>query len=231
MRNSHLGFTLLELLLVVSILAILGGGVIQAIGGTVDSTYVQVAQKEMAAIRNALLQYRQDVGVWPPSQTSPADFGFLLKPIVPGDWDTASARGYRGPYLIAASDGFVDIGNNLKADGSGSPVLMDSGAENFVQGIADPFVALPVWQAGYMPCDIRSVDEVNCVLDWRAEKDKGETRKTKAGRPYLLFDLNDPTRARLVSMGPDGRYAQIEPGAEPCRPPTGSDDLVLCLFR
>lgn len=62
MRNRQRGFTLLELLLVVSILAILGGGVINAIGGTWDSTHVQVAQKEMAAIREAILRYRQDVG-------------------------------------------------------------------------------------------------------------------------------------------------------------------------
>lgn len=118
--------------------------------------------------------------------------------------------------------------------------MRDTEGATFVRAIADPFVALPVWQGGYMPCDIRSVDEAGCLLEWRRKADTSETRMAKVGRPYLLFDLNDkniPSNARLVSMGPDGRYAGVN-ASNVCAPPetpAGAleqvDDLVLCLFR
>lgn len=227
---SAQGFTLIELLLVVLVLMLLGGGVVRAMAPTQDHVRHMIAEHEMNTVRDALLHYRQDLGALPAASNA-ADLGFLLlQPSGTPAWNAATARGWRGSYLLSASDGLVDIGDNLKNDGSGYPVAVDLNAHNAVRAIADPFIALPVLQNNsnqYSPCSDSDTDN-NCLLDWR--NSSGEARKLKAGRPYLLFDSRDPARARLVSMGIDGRYAGIN-SAEPCSAPANSDDLVLCLYR
>lgn len=214
------GFSLLELLVVIVILATLGGSVIVAAGNIRDNALRQIALMEMQKIKQALLQYRQDTGDFH-APAHPADFSALFD--TAQTWDAATGRGKRGPYLISATKGLVDIGNNLTANGGGSPVL---GATQSQQGVADSFVAAPVVSGSFNPCEETASNiPNNCVLDWRAAA--GEPTHNRWGRPYLLFDLATPN-ARLVSMGPDGRYDGPH-AADACLP--NGDDLVLCLRR
>lgn len=218
------GFSLIELLVVIFILAALGGGAIIAAGNMRENALHQIAITEMQKIKQALLQYRQDTGNFH-TPAHPADFGALYD--IVQTWDPASGRGKRGPYLISATKGWVDIGNGLAANGSGSPAVLGATPPIQVQGVADPFVAVPVVPGSYSPCE-ETVNNSpgNCLLDWRAAV--GEPTRSRWGRPYLLFDLTAPDTARLVSMGPDGRYGGIH-AANACLPE--GDDLVLCLLR
>ena len=59
-------FTLLELLVVVSILAIIGGAIIPVIGGNIfDNTKRDMNLSSMSQVRDALLRFRQDMGYFP----------------------------------------------------------------------------------------------------------------------------------------------------------------------
>lgn len=220
------GFTLLELLVVVLVLAALGGGVLAAVGNTQEHAMQQTAFAEMQKVKTALLQYRRDTGEFP-APAHPADFSALYQQGGAPAWDAASARGWRGPYLSVLGEGLVDIGDSLQNDGSGSPVLIVSAAHADTRAVADPFVARAVKNGSAMPCEDGEAGGA-CLLDFRTQA--GEARHLRWGRPYLLFELNDPARARLVSMGADGVYAG-PPAGDPCVPPAGSDDLVLCLAR
>lgn len=223
-RRLVQGFTLLELLVVITILAALGGSAIVAAGNMRENALRQIALMEIQKIKQALLQYRQDIGNFH-TPDNPADFRALYEQGSLPTWDMASARGWRGPYLTTVGEGLVDIGDGLALNGSGDPFA--GTAKNEQRGVADPFVAAPVKNGSYIACD-DSDGDADCLLDWRTTT--LQRRHTRWGRPYLLFDPTDPARARLVSMGPDGRYAGVN-ATNPCAPFDSSDDLVLCLLR
>jgi hypothetical protein len=156
---------------------------------------------------------------------NPADFSALYD--ATQTWDIASARGKRGPYLSVLGEGQVDLGDSLQSDGSGSPVVIVTAAHDNTRAVADPFVARAVKNGSTTPCDDDALDSA-CLLDFRTQT--GDPRHPRWGRPYLLFELNDPARARLVSMGADGIYGG-QAGTDACVKPANSDDLVLCLTR
>lgn len=223
------GFTLIELLVVIGLLALLSVGALVAYDGVDEHANEQIARAEMANISKALKQYKRDVGAYPARQ-HPADFTFLLTDkiwdgasydVLPEEdkWDIDSARGWRGPYLENTGDGYVEVGAGLGFDGSGSPTAGAVVAEP-MRSVADPFTRLPdgvyfVWR----PC-------ATCApFD-------GVNGPEERGRPYYLFDLDQPKKARLVSAGPNGL---LEAGvlttancADIYATATG-DDIILCL--
>ncbi len=225
------GFTLIELVIVIGLLALLSVGALVAYDGVGDDAKQQMVRTEMASISKALKQYRRDVGAYPARQ-HPADFTFLLTDnfwndttddyeALPEDemWDPDSARGWRGPYLDNAGNGFVSVGVNLGFDGSGSPTVGAVVADPMM-AVADPFARLPdgvyfVWR----PC--ATCDPFN-----------GVNGPEERGRPYYLFDLDQPKKARLVSAGPNGLLEAGVLAAANCADiydtATG-DDIILCL--
>src|SRR5690554_4813840 len=64
-KSKMAGFTLLELLAVVALLAILSAAVIVSYDGTDEQARIDVTKMEMAELRNALLQFRRDTGAFP----------------------------------------------------------------------------------------------------------------------------------------------------------------------
>jgi prepilin-type N-terminal cleavage/methylation domain-containing protein len=69
------GFTLLEMLAVVAILALLAGGAVLAVTQTKEDTELQVARSEMLAIKQAALKFKLDTGYLPkqgPFELAPA---------------------------------------------------------------------------------------------------------------------------------------------------------------
>lgn len=226
--------------MVVAILAVVAGSLMLKQGETTEKAKASMAISEMNHIKKALLQYRQDMGGLP-TPANPADFSSLY--VIGGSliWNPDIGRGWRGPYLTALGEGHTDIGDNLKNDGTGSPVMIDTAPGKLnVRSVADTFAARPVLPGSYDPC-VENAMNNNCLLDWRTLADDGDTddedgdkAHDRHGRPYLLFELNIDNRARLISMGPDGRYDGVTcPSASAscvtCSP--NGDDLLACLLR
>ncbi len=237
-------------MLVVGIMAILGGILIASYGGGQSSirsqTQIKAAHTEMEAIRQSLLQYKRDNIAFPLSPTtaaheSPADFNFLFSPPdSTSSWNIEYQIGWRGPYITGGDSGQVDIGDDLGFNGSGDPtnqtldaVTGITNAKRLQRGIPDPFTYTAVNNNTFTVCSSESTSNNQCLLDWRfVGEDNSMLPHEKFGRPYLLFDLGDTDKARIVSMGRNGRY-DGEPIAN-CATnfiSSGSnDDLILCLY-
>jgi general secretion pathway protein G len=91
-RRGALGFTLLELLVVLVILGLLVGYVAPRFFGQVGKSEVKVAKAQIKALEDALDQYRLDVGRYPTSEQGLAALN--TQP-------TGEAR-WQGPYLKKA---------------------------------------------------------------------------------------------------------------------------------
>ncbi len=221
------GFTLLELLVVVGILAVIAGVSIASFGETDEQAQIKAAKYEMEQIRRAIMRYRQDVGVLN-QPASPADMEFLYQQGAVDSWNIDYQTGWRGPYLTSGDGGLVDMGDGLNSNGTGSPVA--GSANTLIRATPDPFVLPSVangvaWQVE--PCQEDSAND-RCLFDWRfvGQVDNDEPHE-RFGRPYLLFDLNNGN-ARIVSMGPNGKYDLS--GGETCPvDSSATDDIVLCL--
>lgn len=235
------GFTLLELLMVVALVAIVGVGAVSLTLNTEETVGMDLAQAEIRVVRDAILQFKKDTGFLhrtgpfdlqsengavgiPPQGIdwfySPANFCQLIEepkypngdPIMP--WNPDTGRGWHGPYLQKA-DVWVDVGNGLKQDGSGNPA--EGQLIKQVHGIADPFLHRP--DKRYFVWCNWDYDEIS-----------------RYGRPYYIFDWNpqDPENiewARIVSTGPNGIYESQELSYHQWPPEKIGDDIVVFLFR
>ena len=247
---SNKGFSILELLVVVGILAVIAGAVIVAYGPDfVNAKKITAARFEMQAIRDALEQFRRDNPGFEFSDINlctPADVRYLHEPQynddagectvdsddpVLQDYDVDYRLGWRGPYMSQGDTARVDISENLNHDGTGNP--SSTPLQPDVLAIADPFVAQPL---------------ANGAFQWRQISADSSTNRDQLGRPYLFFDLRylhsdpaddedcpqnpafsgsrPPCAPRIVSMGPDGRYDGRN-NSDACV--AEGDDLVLCI--
>ena len=239
-HSEQRGFTLLELLVVVGIMAIIAGSSIYASNtNSLKKAADTAVMAEMHNIRKALLQYKTDNFEFPEKdkgRDSPADFAFLFSKQtyiddddnvvdVEDEWNNDYQKGWRGPYLTSGDNGLVDIGDNLNFNGSGEPYDIDYNATNFQRGIPDPFSFPPVAnnedKSSTSPC-IETKFNDKCLLDWRRLGQTGvNVPLKKRGRPYLAFDLNIRDKARIVSMGPNGIYESEE---------INDEDELSCSF-
>jgi len=254
--QSQQGFTLLELLVVVGILAVIAGSTIFANRTkTIDNAKVTAAITEMQNIRHALLQYKTDNFEFP-DQESPADFAFLLEQDGLDDWNNDYQTGWRGPYLSSGDSGLVDMSDNLDITGKKTHedtneknlFVVTSSAKTLIRGIPDPFsfkaihalpdpatFGSPAFTAALAlinartPCN-ETVDNDKCLLDWRivGQADNDDPFQQK-GRPYLAFDLDVREKARIVSMGLNGKY-EVDEVTHCASYINETDDLILCLY-
>lgn len=99
------GFTLLELLVVLLIIALLAGYVGPKLFAQVDKAKVQSTRAQMKSLGDALVQYRLDVGVYPDATQGLAA---LVKA-------PQGVNGWQGPYLAA----------DVPLDGWGQPYVLN----------------------------------------------------------------------------------------------------------
>jgi prepilin-type N-terminal cleavage/methylation domain-containing protein len=263
------GFTLLELMVVVAIMAALGGMVSYSGESRISDAKLTAAKAEMQSIRAALVAYKRDNFEFPDSsdgsdsldkreRTSAADVYFLFSPesstSLEGSstimsWDADYQRGWRGPYLVGGDTGLVDIGGDLiftdgQYSGGGTVYTVVAGVLKFQRAIPDPFTAFPVVDGVENPnisnrC-IENSENDNCLLDWRLLGGQGDSENnippyaplSRLGRPYLFFNLNNRDKARIVSMGANGRYEGSSDGTESSCADfvPGGDDIIVCLY-
>lgn len=204
-NRDQSGYTLLELLVTLGIIATVAGVGVQLYGNVADDVESQLVRREMSQIADAARRFRRDTGYWPKqgvfandidaNVAHPANLAQLFDqpdaagpaPILP--YDVASGSGWNGPYMAELEAVTVTVGT-LAADGTGSPL---AGAQAVLRAIGDPFAAGPV--GGY--------------LAWSDSDGSALT----LGRPILYFI--DPAAAAnvagctppcLLSFGPDGVY-------------------------
>ncbi len=93
--NKHSGFTLIEIMLVVAIIALLVGTVVVNIGPQRKKAFITQAQNQISAYKMALQNYSLDSGIYPSTEQG---LRALLSPPnsepVPSKW--------HGPYLDPA---------------------------------------------------------------------------------------------------------------------------------
>ena len=193
-------------------------------GGLADDAELTICKSEMQTIRQALLQFKQDMGVLPGqgklaySQlkknnkltsykgnerrkwfNSPANMTQLI--VKPVDNDSAT----RHDWNIDTRRGWrgpylSQDGNGLVNVGTGTDYASGTLVEN-VYAIGDAFDAHPV----------------GSYFEWSNFAGTPFGEGTIHSRPYIFEDF-DTSDARIVSMGPDGAYGN-------------DDDLTLYLFK
>lgn len=210
-NSAQSGFTLIEMLVVLSIMAVVAGVGVQALNGVTNSVEDDLAHAEMNTIASAIQRFHEDTGYWPKqgpfaSDTNltfdhPARLAQLRVQPVDNDgdilaFDIASGTGWHGPYIRELDAATVSVGP--MADGSGSPT---TGAAVYVSGLGDPFSAA-------------AIDETYFIWD------DGTGKEFTLGRPYFYFiDATGVTGCQapcLVSFGPNGEYER-----------GGNDDIVV----
>lgn len=211
--GTKMAFTLLELIIVAAILTAAAGGAILLVGPAEEQARSQLSQIELTRLRDAILQFHADTGSLPkqgpfalaidggsvptPPQGAtwfyhPANFNQLYNNPLEGTghsleaWDPDTKRGWRGPYISSFGEGYVDIGDDLSTDGSGSPE--EGNVISEVRAIADPF----------------SGTSSDGFFVWRFNS--GDTPIYKWGRPYLLIDAESEEDARIIGMGSNRTY-------------------------
>lgn len=91
-RTAGLGFTLLEMLVVLVIIGLLAGLVGPKLFSKVDQSKVTTAQVQVKMLRSSIESLRLDIGRYP---TADEGIGLLTKP----PSDAALVARWRGPYL------------------------------------------------------------------------------------------------------------------------------------
>ncbi len=116
----------------------------------------------------------------------------LPSPVV--EQDPVSRRGWRGPYLHGSEEGYVAVpvfaGLEFWDPMTGDPIAA------WIPAVLDPFV------------QDRAVDDPRYAVS--IGPPSGGRILTRAGRPYFLFYLGDPERARIVTTGPNGRLRRLD---------------------
>ncbi len=127
-RNSSAGFTLVEVIVIVAILAILAGILVPMIFSQIDEARITRAEADCKSISSALLVARKDLGIWPNlygaactpsvtlmhgSGTQPAGLaamGFITTTMISftnvlmRDDEECYSSQYNGPYLPAVEE-------------------------------------------------------------------------------------------------------------------------------
>jgi len=88
--NKQSGFTLIELMIVVIIMAALAGMVLPRLLDRADDAKINISKGEIASITMGLKFYKLDNGTYPGQQDGGLD-ALMTKP--------ASAKNWKGPYL------------------------------------------------------------------------------------------------------------------------------------
>lgn len=234
------GFTLVELLAVIAILAVISGLVVLGVSGVQETAARAVADRQAAAVREALLRFRNDLGFYPgdgplaPGQLDlssiggaprspawaahPMNFWMLFEKPVDRDnprrwdWNPQNARGWRGPYLQLSDSARLDLDPALRE----MPGLESLPLESGLYAIGDLLGA-----GGRAPAGFRWRDP-------RLEPGDESSRSPKLGSPFLFErdPLSLPGWVLFRIHSPGGGAAYLRPGEAP-----GPDAIHLEIAR
>lgn len=100
-QSPRFGFTLLELLVVIAVIAILSGILLPAAMQVWRKAYVKKAEAAISALEVAINMYKTDIGDYP-DDSGGADCGTLVTALT-----TATGSKWHGPYMSFKKDEIV----------------------------------------------------------------------------------------------------------------------------
>ncbi len=141
--TSRLGFTLLELLIVVAVMAIIAGAAIVLLGQTETRAQQHLVTSEINELKKALLRFREDTGHFPtqgPFNLNSRAGGFVPQANLP-DY---VASGAETAWFDCPANFWQLFQNPLSEDRNNNGIL-DTGEDTNGNGTIDVFHSLGVW--------------------------------------------------------------------------------------
>jgi prepilin-type N-terminal cleavage/methylation domain-containing protein len=244
-HTSQLGFTLMELLTVISLMAIIATMAITSYDGTQEQGRYDVTKFEMNQIRKALIQFRQDSG----SNDFPmqgvydcVDIDDITKinpaidaqlPTEAGTTDADKIAWCQHPanfWMLFENPLATDWNIDTKRGWNGPYLQRKDGyltLDSNTTNIAD--IATPVWAIA----DPYVENQQSTGVQWSVNTDSEILNK--AALPYLfLVDLSNDYQPRIVSASDDGEFGNHNnaPADDKCATATANTvDQVLCLLN
>jgi prepilin-type N-terminal cleavage/methylation domain-containing protein len=140
------GFTLVELLVVIMIIAILAGMTMLATGMSMDSVEATKIIGDLRNLKSAAILYYADHTRWPAAADAPSLDNYTDRPIVNASPPRYLYVTIGAPYPDADGQERINMGVGLFADGNGSPgiqkKLADKAHESGILGSASDLAAL-----------------------------------------------------------------------------------------
>ncbi len=200
------GFTLLEILIVLGLLALLAGISLMAYEGIQSQGQADLVRYEMAEIRRALIQFRKDSGTY----AFPGVHSYDCTDAINGGSSTqANSR-----MLFPAEAGTTDS----------EKITWCQDSANFWMLLTDPYGlgwnedTRRGWRGPYLKDKHHTTQDLN-----------GRTIPTLRdpyNTPYHLLNLTQDASASLISAGENRLFGTVTDCAS-----DDSDDIVLCLLR
>jgi general secretion pathway protein G len=111
--RRHAGFSLLELIVVMSILAILAGAAIPVVSKSLTRSRINDTKGRLARLESAIESYFEDTGIFPPTFDDLED-------------NDSKVAGWTGPYLRALTAGATGPQSSLDKDAWGNDYLVST---------------------------------------------------------------------------------------------------------
>lgn len=243
-------FTLLELMIVIAILAVIGGSSLTLYSGVKDTAYENLEQIEMLTIKKALLRFYKDTGYLP--KTGPFDLkinGGEIDSTIDTHWpdyleeNTSAERiaWFNSPAnfeqlfinpLASVDENHVLASYNIDAQrGWHGPYLTDhvNGFVTLGSDVNDNIGGDPLLGSIIENIPMIAAPTIKAPVGviYKVKTRQYPTEvpvviiRTKWGRPYFaFFDIENLNNSRIIGLGKNGVY---EGGTE--------DDYILEIFN
>ena len=109
MRVARAGFSLIEIVVAISILSILAAIMVPVVSGILDDAKVANAKSDLDTLKKAYLQFYADTGQWPGNDNNDWNKNNMSDTLDSDNYplyaDTLSLPGWDGPYLERGAGG------------------------------------------------------------------------------------------------------------------------------
>jgi prepilin-type N-terminal cleavage/methylation domain-containing protein len=208
--NTRRGFSLVEMLVVVVVLATLAALVTPNFLGAIDEGQLTATTASLKSSRDAALSYEKDT-----FERLESPHALFVKPESIDTWTSPGVPGWNGPYLITAPGTYPALSSDLAIEGGFDATY---GLEGEFFGL-DAYARPIVLQIPDLDGDVTPSIEEHTYARWISAGPNGVIETPRTNAEVLPLPPQDPLPP-VPSAVPDARY----PSKVQC-----NDDLVLYL--